>query len=146
VLDYDKTTDLVVRTYLTEDLDTDTHPWLDDEIDNGVPQEWWGIMCREGWHMNGARMESAVDMLITEGLRRELHVQQYYLDFVTYGHVDVETGKNLPALRLLRRDKMAVLPVEGWPGKRERENMIKRLNELCGFGREQGEDEMDTST
>ncbi len=28
VLDYDEATDMLVRTYLSEDLDTDTHTWL----------------------------------------------------------------------------------------------------------------------
>lgn len=47
-LDYDEVTDIVVRTYLSADLDTETHPWLDDELDNGVPEEEWGLLCKEG--------------------------------------------------------------------------------------------------
>ena len=46
VLDYDEATDMLVHTYLSEDLGTDTHTWLEDEIENGVPEE-WGILCRE---------------------------------------------------------------------------------------------------
>ena len=36
VLDYGEATDMLIRTYLSEDLDTDTHTWLEDEIENGV--------------------------------------------------------------------------------------------------------------
>ena len=43
VLDYDEATDMLVRTYLSEDLGTDTHTWL-EEIENGVPEEEWGIL------------------------------------------------------------------------------------------------------
>jgi len=48
VLDYDEATDMLVRTYLSEDLDTDTHTWLEDEIENGVPEEEWGIRVASG--------------------------------------------------------------------------------------------------
>lgn len=44
VLHYDEATDMLVRTYLSEDFDTDTHTWLEDEIENGVPEEEWGIL------------------------------------------------------------------------------------------------------
>ena len=56
---YDEASDMLVRTYLQEDLDTDTHSWQDNEIENGVPEEDWG--------MDGARMEPAVDMVIMAG-------------------------------------------------------------------------------
>jgi hypothetical protein len=131
-LDYDKTTDLVVRTYLTEDLDVDTHMWLDDEIENGVPEEWWGILSREGWHMDGARMESAVDMVITEGLRRGLNVQQWYLDFVLYGYVDSQ-AENVPAPRQLREGTTAVLPNQAWPKKAVRESTVAILDNKLGI-------------
>lgn len=143
-LDYDKTTDMVVRTYLTEDLDVDAHAWLDDELENGVPEEWWGIMMREGWHPDGARMESAVDMVITEALRRELNVQQWYLDFVLYGYMDPQ-GENLPAPRQLRKDKTVVLPGQAWPKKSVRESTIARLDEQFSIAGGGKVDAMDTS-
>jgi hypothetical protein len=130
-LDYDTTTDMVIRTYLMEELDTDALPWLDDEVDNGVPEEWWGTMMREGWHMDGARMESAVDMVIMEGIRRELHVQQYFLDFVLHGHVD-NYGRNMPVVRKWRRDKK-VLESKGWPGKEARQKAIADLDKRFGI-------------
>ncbi|KAF2125320.1 hypothetical protein P153DRAFT_299766 [Dothidotthia symphoricarpi CBS 119687] len=131
-LDYDQTTDILVRTYLTEDLDTDTHPWLDDELDNGVPEEEWGLMCKEGWDVDGKRMESGVDMVITEGIRRELHVQQHYLDFVMFGFVDSATGKNLPQPRRWRGDKGIVVPEEGWPTEEFRISILEGLDERFG--------------
>lgn len=144
-LDYDSTTDMIVRTYLTEDLDTDNQPWLDDEIDNGVPEEDWGIMCREGWHMDGPRMEPAVDMVVTEGIRRGLNVQQHYLDFVLYGHVSPSTGNNLPVPRRLRRDTAVVIPGEGWPQKTLSERLVATLDDRFGLSKGQSVDEMDTS-
>ena len=145
-LDYDKTTDMVIRTYLIQDLDTDTFPWLDDEIENGVPEEDWGIMSREGWHVDGPRMEPAVDMVISEGIRRGLNVQQHYLDFVLYGHVDSYTGRNLPVPMHLRRGKSVVLSGGGWPGKALRERTIARLDEVFDVQRNVGLDVMDTSS
>ncbi|KAJ4377214.1 hypothetical protein N0V83_000037 [Neocucurbitaria cava] len=126
-MDYDTVTDIVVKTYVTEDLDTDSHPWLDDEVDNGVPFEEWGLMCREGWHMDGRRMEPAVDMVVAEGIRRGLHVQEWLLDFVLYGGIGVAGAE------------------EGWPGKEEREEMCEvldaRFEPLAGG--KKVEDEMD---
>ncbi|KAF1925053.1 uncharacterized protein M421DRAFT_103432 [Didymella exigua CBS 183.55] len=139
-LDYDKATEILVRTYLSEDLDLDTHPWLDDEIDNGVPEEFWGLLSREGWHMDGKRMESAVDMVITEGIRRGLDVQKYYLDFVLYGHVDGE-GNNLPVPRALRQRGDKVVIEMCWPNEQARQEALSALKNLaqasCG-------EEMDT--
>lgn len=145
-MDYDMTTDMLVRTYLTEDMDLELHPWLDDEMDNGVPEEQWGLMYRESWHMDGKRMESPVDMVITEGIRRGLHVQQYYLDFVLYGHTDLKTGGNLPAPRQWRKDGGVVVPKEAWPDKNTREKMIATLDERFGTRSNPGGEMMDTST
>ncbi|CAO2647080.1 Nn.00g080020.m01.CDS01 [Neocucurbitaria sp. VM-36] len=146
VLDYDTTTDLVVRTYRTEELDADTHPWLDDEIDNGVPEEEWGILCREGWHMDGARMESAVDMLGTEGIRRGLNVQGCYLDFVMYGFVDGRTGENLATARFGRDMGAGASGKRNeWPGKQMREKMVEKLDGEFLCRRERHQDEMDMS-
>ncbi|KAF1918605.1 hypothetical protein BDU57DRAFT_511300, partial [Ampelomyces quisqualis] len=115
VLDYDLTTDFVIRTYLPEDLDTDAFPWLDDEVDNGVPEEWWGIQMRQGWEIDGERMESAVDMVIEEGIRRHLHIQRWLVDFVMWGYGEGEATKK-----------------DTWPAKRKREKIIKGLDERFG--------------
>ncbi|KAF2022735.1 hypothetical protein EK21DRAFT_82537 [Setomelanomma holmii] len=142
-LTYDTTTDLVVRTYLTGELDLDALPWLDDEVENGVPEEWWGIQTREGWHSDGGKMESAVDMVIAEGIRRGLHVQQNLLDFVLYGYLE-ENGKNAKVARRWRADRK-VVEKDGWPGKEERDTVIKRLNEQFGIATGGGHDAMDMS-
>ncbi|KZM19091.1 uncharacterized protein EKO05_0010242 [Ascochyta rabiei] len=131
-MDYDVVTDIVVRTYLSEDLDTDTHTWLDDELDNGVPEEEWGLLCREGWHMNGERMESAVDMVIMEGMRRGLDVQKYYLEFVTYGFVDGD-GKNIPVPRMLRRRNGTGVVEIGWPSEQTKRSALAQLGRLAGI-------------
>jgi hypothetical protein len=144
-LDYNSATMMVVRTYPMAGLDADGVPWLDDEVDNGVPWEEWGILTKEGWTQYGGRMESVVDMIITEGIRRELHIQQDLLDFVMCGFVDRE-GKNLPMKRRARREKK-MIGKGGWTGKKHRLDAVAALHkrfrgvELGGESR----DEMDTS-
>ena len=136
VLEYENVDAVVVRTYLAEDLDTETHPWLDDEMDTGVPEEWWGLQTLEGWHMDGARMESPVGLVVMEGLRRRLGVQEHFLDFVTYGYVEQvekKQWKNLPRPRFLRRDKAVVVRTEGWPVSRIRKGLLGRFDGECGF-------------
>ncbi|KAF2629197.1 hypothetical protein BU25DRAFT_456890 [Macroventuria anomochaeta] len=131
-IDYDKATDILVRTYLSEDLDTDTHTWLDDEIDNGVPEEEWGLLSREGWHMDGKRMDSAVDMVIMEGIRRGLDVQRYYLDFVLYGFVDGD-GNNVPVPRMLRQGNGVNVVEVGLPNEQARKQALGKLREFAGL-------------
>ncbi|CBY00151.1 hypothetical protein IAQ61_011090 [Plenodomus lingam] len=145
VLDYDTATDIVVRTYLGTDLDTDAYSWLDDETENGVPVEESGLLSKEGWELGGKKMESVVDLVIMESIERGLNVQQYYLDFVLHGFVDEETGKNLPAPRLWRGDKKVTVQKEGWPSKELREKMIADLDRVCGMVNEEEDDAMDTS-
>jgi hypothetical protein len=125
-LDYDNVTEMVTRTYAIEDLDVEGQPWLDDEMDNGVPEEEWGLLAREGWLEDGEYMESAVDMVIEEGVRRGLHVQGKFLDFVLWGSVDGH-GKNIPVPRRERRE-VGMLEA-GWPGKEERLDAVRELDE-----------------
>lgn len=88
----------------------------------------------------------AVDMVITEGVRRGLNVQQHYLDFVLYGWVDEKTGENVPIPRQLRKDKKVIMPSKGWPSKELRQDMIEKLD--VRFGLRGGDDgnAMDLST
>jgi hypothetical protein len=152
-LGYRTTTDMVVKTYLMEDLDTEHHGWLDDEVNNGVPEEQRGLLSLEGWEEEGEKMEPAVDMVVTEGIRRGLNVQQYLLDFVLYGFVDGETGDNVPVPRQLRKDKVITLPKEGWPAKEMRDKTTKCMDVRFGLRKEEeakkievNEDAMDTSS
>ncbi|KAH7071095.1 hypothetical protein BKA63DRAFT_535087 [Paraphoma chrysanthemicola] len=143
-LDYDGATDMVVRTYLTGELDLDEYSWLGDELENGVPVEWWGIQMREGWHPDGLKMESAVDMVIAEGVRRGLNVQQYLLDFVLYGYLD-ENGKNAKVARRWRGNRR-IVEEEGLPGKEERHAAIKSMDARFGLDAGTQGEIMDTST
>lgn len=138
-LDYDKVVDMLVCTYLTEDLDTDTFPLLDDEIENWIVEEEWGLLSREGWHMDGERMESPVDMVIMEGFRRDLNVQQYYLDFVLYGFVDKDRN-NVPTPRQHRQKGELEMVEVGWPKQCTRKEALSRLRELA---EPSGVDDMD---
>ena len=128
-LDCEDIIDMVVRTYHMNDLDTATHPWLHDAADNGVPEEEWGLLSSEDWDVDGAAMDPAIDMVITEGIRRGLNVQQYYLDFVLYGYVDPETRQNVPIPTRFRKDSSIMLPGEGWPGRRLQKNIIESLED-----------------
>jgi hypothetical protein len=144
-LDYDKAADLVAKTYRVEDLDLDAHVWPEG-IANENDGEQGGLLAREGWHQDGAKMEHAVDMVITEGIRRELHVQQYYLDFVLYGFVDERTGKNVPVPTQLRGVKGVKIPKEGWPVRKLRDGIIKDLDMLLGVVEGEHREAMDLST
>jgi hypothetical protein len=129
-LTYDTTSDMLVRTYLTSDLDTEAFGWINDEIDNGIPEKYWGILMKENWDEESERMECVLDMVVAEGVRRELHVQRHLLDFVTYGQVDGER-KNKKVVRRWRGDRKTV-EREGWPGAGVREKAIKELDEMFG--------------
>ena len=130
---YDKVTDILIRTYLNEDLDTDMHTWLDDELDNAVPEEEWGLLCREGWRIDGKRMDSAVDMVVLESIRRGLDVQKYYMEFAIYGFVDL-AGCNVPVPRMLRQENNTALLEIGWPNQLESKKALSKLKEISGAG------------
>ncbi|KAF2826591.1 hypothetical protein CC86DRAFT_266524, partial [Ophiobolus disseminans] len=85
-LTYDTVSAMLVQTYPMHELDTDAFPWLDDDVDTGIPPTQWGMMMKEGWSVDGARMESCVDLVVEEGVRRELHVQGRLLEFVEFGY------------------------------------------------------------
>ncbi|OSS46929.1 hypothetical protein B5807_09073 [Epicoccum nigrum] len=140
--DYDDVADTVVCTYLPEDLDTDTFPALIDELDSMIPEEEWGLLSKEGWHMDGERMESAVDMVITEGLRRGLNVQHFYLDFVIYGFVD-RYRNNVPVPRQRRQQGGLEVVGVGWPKQGTRMEALERLR---GLAERPGVDDMDFDT
>jgi hypothetical protein len=40
-------------------------------------------------------MEPAVDIVIMEGIKREFHPEALFLDFLLYGFVDPDEGKNI---------------------------------------------------
>jgi hypothetical protein len=128
-LDYQDVEEMVIKTYVSDDLDTDTHPWLDDEIENDIPPWLWGLLSRENFEVDGTSMDSCVDLVVFEGLRRRLHVQRWYLDFVLYGYVDVKSGKNIPAPRKWRGDSEIKVPERGWPGNYERKKLIEEFEE-----------------
>jgi hypothetical protein len=127
---------------LPEDLDTDTFPALIDELDSMIPEEEWGLLSKEGWHMDGERMESAVDMVITEGLRRGLDVQHFYLDFVIYGFVD-RYRNNVPVPRQRRQQGGLEVVGVGWPKQGTRMEALERLR---GLAERPGVDDMDFDT
>ncbi|KAF2789789.1 hypothetical protein K505DRAFT_377980 [Melanomma pulvis-pyrius CBS 109.77] len=138
-LSYDNITDLMIRSYRQEDLDIEAHPWMDNDLENGVPEEHWGLMSQEEWGMWKPRMEPALDMLILETARRGLHPQKHLLDFVTYGFVHEETGQNLPAPMKWRGERDVVLPREAWPMEEVRTGVIVKLDKLWGVQGEKKE-------
>jgi hypothetical protein len=116
-LEYDDVVALVVRAYPMEDLDAQRFPWLED----AEHEELWGILMRDGWEPTGERMESALDMVLEEGVKREIGVQGMLVELV------MGTGRSGVWL-----GKKRVGKTDGWPGKRERKAVIEGLNKRCG--------------
>lgn len=143
-LGYDTLSSMVVRTYHADDLDAQMHAMFQNMTDE--EEDPLGILAREGWHRDGAKMEHAVDMVIAEGIRRDLHVQKYYMDFILYGFMDERTGKNVPVPRQLRGEKNVNLPSEEWPEKKLRDDTIKKMDVLFGFVESKKGGALDTST
>ncbi|PVI04385.1 hypothetical protein DM02DRAFT_640067 [Periconia macrospinosa] len=133
---YDAVTEMVCRTYTAEDLDLENQPWLADEFVNGVPVDEWGLLSKENRHADGARLVPAVDMILTEGIRRGLNLHKYFLDCVTYGFVKKnENGevKNVPRPRKWRTEKQIHVEEEGFPTKKDRTALIQRMASRTGI-------------
>ncbi|KAF2871283.1 hypothetical protein BDV95DRAFT_494585 [Massariosphaeria phaeospora] len=130
--DYDDLSDLLIRTYPSAELDTANHAWLDDEVDAGMPFEEFGRLMTEGRVVDGRRMESPVDMLVMEGVRRGLGLHRYLWDFLLWGCVEWETGENVPVPRRLLRDRGVGDRGEGWPRERERRGVVNAARKRYG--------------
>ncbi|KAF1969617.1 hypothetical protein BU23DRAFT_582526 [Bimuria novae-zelandiae CBS 107.79] len=130
-MDYDDGVDLMIKTYHEMDLDLDENPWLADEVETGIPTEESGILMKEGWDPEGDRMDSPVDMVGMEGVRRGLDTQMYLIDFLTYGYYDREAKQNIAAPRRWWGEEKVGTPPEPWPVEEVRKHMIERLNERC---------------
>ncbi|KAJ4346689.1 uncharacterized protein N0V89_010621 [Didymosphaeria variabile] len=137
-MDYDDATDILVRTYHEEDLDLDANPWLDDETENGVPLEETGLLCREGWYLGGDRMESPVDMVSIEAINRGLDVQQYLIDFMTYGYIDLDKKQNVAAPRRWRGEKKLAVPKRPWPILSVTNGVLATLDKKFGIEQKEG--------
>ncbi|KAF7442781.1 hypothetical protein PtrSN002B_010934 [Pyrenophora tritici-repentis] len=131
-LNYENTSDMILRTYAAEELDFNANPMLGEEISTNVPLHEEGLLALEGWNLHGARMPLALNIILAESIRRKLHVEQYYLDFVLYGTADLKNGKNIPIPIRLRRDKQVKLPSEGMATKEMKEKIIGLFDK--GFG------------
>ncbi|EMD67134.1 hypothetical protein GGP41_007062 [Bipolaris sorokiniana] len=143
-LNYEKTTNMVAKTYHADDVDIQMQVLIHDLMDG--EDDPLGPLAHEGWHRDGAKMEHAVDMVIAEGIRRDLHVQKYYVDFILYGFTDERTGKNVPLPRQLRGEKNVKVPSGGWPEKKLRDDTIKELDVLFGVVERKKGNTMDIST
>ncbi|KAF2021214.1 hypothetical protein BU24DRAFT_457216 [Aaosphaeria arxii CBS 175.79] len=129
-LDFDNSTDLARRTYLTGWFDRAFVPWIDDELENGVPESEWALMNREYWDDEGRPMEFAIDLVGMEGVRRGLNVHRWALSFLTYGYVDLEKGKNVGIVRKYRGIRRPVDVEETRLQEEEIHSLIDRLDEL----------------
>ncbi|KAL1593682.1 hypothetical protein SLS60_010413 [Paraconiothyrium brasiliense] len=136
--DYDDATDILVKTYHEEDIDIDANPWLGDETENGVPLEDTGLLSREGWVLEGDRMESPVDMVGMEAINRGLDVQQYLIDFMIYGYIDLDKKQNVPAPRRWRGEKKIVVPKEPWPSPSVTNDVLATLDKKFGIEEKKG--------
>ncbi|KAF2746052.1 hypothetical protein M011DRAFT_468914 [Sporormia fimetaria CBS 119925] len=123
---------IVAKTYEHEELNLDEHPDLDDDEGLGVDPSYWGTMTNEEWVAEGPKMDSAVDVVVAEGVRRGLNAHRYLLDWMLYGYVDLEMGRNLPVPRLERDGRGVVVPREGRPLEGEIEKWVEKLDEEYG--------------
>jgi len=128
-IDYDDAVQMLVRTYPITHLNVDHFVWLADEDDTGVPREQRGAMCREEWNEYGVYMESAVNTVIKEAIRRDLHPEKYLADFMTYSFVDRATQENIPNLqRRIRLQNSCVRMRSAWPSGCLGEDILDRLD------------------
>jgi hypothetical protein len=128
VLDYDDVSEMLVRTYPHDELDLDTHTWLEDEIDNGVPNEEHGMLCHEDWDTDGDRLEPALDIVIMEAINRGLRPQYRNMEWMMYGFVSPASGTNIPAPQRSRHDNKLCVPTEPWPTEIERKKWTDKLD------------------
>jgi hypothetical protein len=138
-MDYDDVTDMLIKTYHEQDLDLDTHTWLADETENGVSIDDTGLLSRENWELEGGRMYSPVDMVCTEAILRELDAQQYLIDFMTYGYIDLDKKQNLPAPRRWRGEKKITVPREPWPLLSATNDLLATLDKKYDIKQEKGD-------
>ncbi|KAF2462781.1 uncharacterized protein BDR25DRAFT_172841, partial [Lindgomyces ingoldianus] len=135
-LTYDELGEMMVVTYPMQSLDTSTATWLEDELDSDIPEETWGILHREGWDPMGQYMDSALDLVLIEGLRRRLHVRRHerLVCLMMDGFVDAEL-QNLPLVRRgLGDERMREVQ---WPHEEERKEAIASLDRLWVQGNEE---------
>jgi hypothetical protein len=102
---------LVVRTYVEEEWDED----FLQEVDMGVPERQWGLLMSEGWEVDGERMESAVDMVVEEAVRRGIWGQEGLVEIVLGGEEGMEGWK------------------DGLLGKKERRVVVGELDDRFGI-------------
>jgi len=111
----------LIRTYPMDTFDLLTFPYFDDEEITDVDEEDWNILGKEGWGEFGGAMELALDCVVNEGLRRELHAEKLLLDFVMFGYEDGVARKWRKGVREYEGDfglgrKMLVREVDGRVG------------------------------
>ncbi|KAL5399087.1 hypothetical protein PMIN03_000877 [Paraphaeosphaeria minitans] len=138
-LDYDDLTDMLIRTYHEEDLDLDTNPWLADPEEHGVEADDMGSLSREGWIFEGERMHSPVDLVRIEAIDRGLNIQEYLIDFMMYGYIDLDNKQNFPAPRRWRGEKKLSVPNEPWPIPSATNDLLATLNKKYDTKQEQGD-------
>ena len=117
---------------MQDELDRVNHQWMGDELENGIPEDYWGLMSREEWQFWATPMESAIALVTIETLTRGINVQRWFLDFVAYGMMN-ENGDNLPVPRMWRGQKKRVVVGEAWTREDVRMQVIERLNNLWGL-------------
>ena len=65
----------------------------------GVPPQRLGRLACEGWTQGNQQLMAIDELVIAELVRRGLDLQNYLIDFVIYGNIDQETGKDIEAYR-----------------------------------------------
>lgn len=137
--EYDDIYKIIRGTFHENDLDTENLPWLLDPIHNAADPPINGLLSFDHWDEDSPRLPYAFFMVIAEGIKRKLHVQRYYIDFMLYGWIDNKTGKNPPIPVKIRGEKHVIIPSQGWPEERVRRSLIQDIHRRFGSPRTEGE-------
>ncbi|KAH7135293.1 hypothetical protein B0J11DRAFT_413328, partial [Dendryphion nanum] len=128
-MDYVSLCEMVIRTIPTQQLDNTTDPWINQDVGGLIPFREWGVMSQEDWKQSGKRLDFGVDLVIMEGIKRELHVEASFADFVASGFIDSNTGKNRGLLGM-GKDHYTLAMQPGRPKEEEIDAVEARLDKF----------------
>ena len=63
----------------------------------GIPAEWGGRLMQEGWTHGpvSSNLMAPDELIMKEGIRRDLRLNRWYLDMLLWGNIDLETREDI---------------------------------------------------
>jgi len=71
----------------------------------GVPSKEIGKGCLEGWGKGTARLRRPDELVLAELVKREIHVEERFIDMLVHGYVDPVTFKDIEEPYIQRAEK-----------------------------------------